>query len=71
MEEVRNFDFNFCSRFLTGQKADTIENIIKGIEILHKSGCKIVVITSVEVDDSNEKLTVIASNSKFIITYLC
>lgn len=48
--------------FLTGQKADTIENIIKGIEILHKSGCKIVVITSVEVDDSNEKLTVIASN---------
>lgn len=40
--------------------------MLKGIELLHTSGCKIVVVTSAEFQDTSGQLSVIASNSKSV-----
>ncbi|XKL62655.1 hypothetical protein PGB90_002488 [Kerria lacca] len=56
--------------FLSGMKADTMENALKCIKFLHEKNCKMIVVTSLEFCDESEQLYVIAScisNEKFFI----
>lgn len=55
-----------CSRLLSGVKVNNLQDAVTGIEILHKNGCKVIVVTSMEFSTEPNQLFVLTSRKSII-----